>query len=57
VAFFINYFWLYPMCGIMAILNITLLYRKPYNEKPIFLIYISALFGLNIILLFNKYLV
>lgn len=56
-AVIINLLWVYPLCGIMAILHITLLYRKPYNEKPIFLIYISALFGLNIILLFNKYLV
>jgi len=50
-----NLLWVYPLCGIMAILHIALLYRKSYNEKPIFLIYISALFGLNIILLFNKY--
>jgi len=55
-ALIINLLWVYPLCGIMAIMHITLLYRKPYNEKPIFLIYISALFGLNIILLFNKYL-
>lgn len=54
-AVIINLLWVYPLCGIMAILHIVLLYRKPYNEKPIFLIYISALFGLNIILLFNKY--
>ncbi|MFZ1306822.1 MAG: UbiA family prenyltransferase [Ferruginibacter sp.] len=55
-AVIINLIWVYPMCGIMTVLHIVLLYRKPYNEKPIFLIYISALFGLNIILLFNKYL-
>lgn len=55
-AVIINILWVYPLCGIMAILHIILLYRKPYKEKPIFLIYISALFGLNIILLFNKYL-
>lgn len=54
-AVIINLLWVYPLCAIMAILHIVLLYRKPYNEKPIFLIYISALFGLNIILLFNKY--
>jgi 4-hydroxybenzoate polyprenyltransferase len=52
----INLLWVYPLCAVMAILHVALLYRKPYNEKPIFLIYISALFGLNIILLFNKYL-
>jgi len=55
-AVIINLLWVYPLCGIMATLHIALLYRKPYKEKPIFLIYISALFGLNIILLFNKYL-
>jgi 4-hydroxybenzoate polyprenyltransferase len=54
-AVIINLLWVYPLCAIMAILHIVLLYRKPYKEKPIFLIYISALFGLNIILLFNKY--
>jgi len=55
-ALIINILWVYPLCGIMAILHIALLYRKPYNEKPIFLIYIAALFGLNTILLLNKYL-
>jgi len=56
-AVIVNVLWVYPLCGVMAILHIVLLYRKPYNEKPIFLIYISALFGLNIILLFSKYLI
>jgi 4-hydroxybenzoate polyprenyltransferase len=54
-AVLINLLWVYPMCGFMALVHIVLFYRKPYNEKPVFLIYISALFGLNIILLFNKY--
>lgn len=55
-AVIINRLWVYPLCVMMALLHIALLYRNPYKEKPIFLIYISALFGLNIILLFNKYL-
>ncbi|MBL7701463.1 MAG: UbiA prenyltransferase family protein [Ferruginibacter sp.] len=55
-AAIIDLLWVYPLCGIMAFLHIALLYREPFNEKPVFLIYISALFGLNIILLFNKYL-
>ena len=55
-AVIINLLWVYPLCAIMTVLHIALLYRKPYNEKPIFIIYISALFGLNLILLFNKYL-
>jgi len=55
-AVIIHILWVYPLCGMMAIIHITLLYRKPYNEKPVFFIYISALFGLNIILLLNKYL-
>ncbi len=54
-ALIIHLIWVYPLCALMAVLHITFLYRKPYNEKPVFLIYISALFGLNIILLFNKY--
>lgn len=56
-AIIVNLSWVYPLCGVMAVLHIVLLYRKPYNEKPIFLVYISALFGLNIILLFSKYLI
>ena len=53
-AIILNKIWVYPLCGIMMLLHVRLLYRKPFNEKPVFLIYISALFGLNIILLFNK---
>jgi len=55
-ALIINLWWVFLLCGITTWLHIALLYRKPYNEKPVFLIYISALFGLNLILLFNKYL-
>jgi len=55
-AAIIHILWVYPLCGLMASIHIALLYRKPYNEKPVFFIYISALFGLNIILLLNKYL-
>lgn len=55
-ALIINLWWVLLLCGITAMMHIALLYRKPYNEKHVFFIYVSALFGLNIILLFNKYL-
>ncbi len=54
-ALIINLWWVFLLCVISAILHIVFLYRKPYNEKPVFLIYITALFGLNIILLLNNY--
>ena len=53
----INIGWVYLLCAFMAVMHIYFLYRKPYNEKLIFLVYISALFGLNIILLYGKYMV
>ena len=46
--------WLYPLNALMAIIHCYFLYRKPYDEKPVFLIYITALVSLNIILLFHK---
>lgn len=55
-ALIIGLVWVYPLCMLMAAAHIMLLYRKPYKEMPVFLVYISALFGLNIILLLQKYL-
>lgn len=42
--------WLYPLNFLMAVLHIWFLYKKPYDEKPVFMIYVSALFGLDIFL-------
>ena len=52
----ISIIWFYPLVILMAVLHCYLLYRKPYNEKPIFIVYISGLLGLEIILFFHKYL-
>jgi 4-hydroxybenzoate polyprenyltransferase len=55
-ALIINIIWLYPLALIMAGLHCYLLYRKPYNEKPVFMVYISGLVSVEIILFFQKYL-
>lgn len=42
----LNIWWLYPMVFLLLTAHLWLLYRKPYAEKPIFLIYILSVFGL-----------
>lgn len=44
--------WLFIPTLFMAFLHIYFLYQKPYIEKPVFLIYVSSLFGLAVFLLF-----
>ena len=51
----LNLYWLYPLNGLMAVLHIHLLFRKPYREKPVFLIYLSSLLALNVILFFHRF--
>jgi len=55
-AILINIIWFYPLVTLMAVIHCYLLYRKPYNEKPVFIVYISGLLGLEAILFFHKYL-
>lgn len=43
--------WLFIPNVLIALLHIHFLYKKPYDEKPIFLIFLSALYGLDIFLL------
>jgi 4-hydroxybenzoate polyprenyltransferase len=43
--------WLFIPNVFIAFLHIRFLYKKPYNEKPIFLIFVSALYGLDVFLL------
>ncbi|MFN8348764.1 MAG: UbiA family prenyltransferase [Spirosomataceae bacterium] len=52
----LDLWWLYPIIFTMMGLHIWFLYRKPYREKPIFLIYVSSIFGLNTFLIVSKYL-
>jgi 4-hydroxybenzoate polyprenyltransferase len=48
----INKLWLYPVGAIALCFHLWFLFREPFKEKPVFLIYISSLFGLAILLLF-----
>lgn len=43
--------WAYPLNAGALALHLWFLFKKPYNEKAVFLIYISALIALNIFLL------
>ena len=45
--------WVYPLLVLVTGVHIWLLYRKPYNEKPIFLVYVTALSSLDICLFFT----
>lgn len=44
--------FLYFLTGFMAALHCYFLYKKPYNETHVFLVYIAALSGLTVILIF-----
>lgn len=46
--------WLFIPNLFMAFLHIYFLYQKPYNEKPVFLIYVSSLYGLAVFLLYDS---
>jgi len=49
--------WVYPLILMMAFLNIRFLYAIPYNEKPIFVVFVSSIFALDIFLILNPYLI
>jgi geranylgeranylglycerol-phosphate geranylgeranyltransferase len=55
-AILINILWFYPLVLFVSLLHCYLLYRKPYNEKPVFVVYITGLVGLELVLFFHKYL-
>jgi hypothetical protein len=48
---FIGRWYLYAAVAVVAAVHLWLLYRKPYNEKPIFLVYVGGLLALDVILL------
>jgi 4-hydroxybenzoate polyprenyltransferase len=47
----LNINWAYPLNAIALVFHLWFLFRKPYNEKAVFLIYISSLIALNVLLL------
>lgn len=47
----LNIWWIYPINALMCTAHLWFLYKKPYSEKPVFLIYLSSLAGLCVLLL------
>lgn len=43
--------WVYPLMFLLAGLHTWLLYRQPYHEQWVFMVYLTALFGLDIFLI------
>lgn len=52
----LNIWWLFPIVFLLLVTHIWLLYRKPYAEKPIFMIYVSSIFGLIFFIMIKQYL-
>ncbi len=48
----INKLWLYPAGAIGLAFHLWFLFREPFKEKPVFLIYITSLLVLAVLLLF-----
>lgn len=49
-GFLLSIVWVYPLLLAVTVAHIWLLYRKPYDEKPIFLVYVTALLSLDVCL-------
>lgn len=52
-GFLLSVSWVWPLNLITATCHLYFLYRKPFSEKFIFLIFVSALFGLDVFLFFT----
>lgn len=52
-GYLLNIWWVWPINIGGAIAHIFFLYRKPFSEKMVFLILITALFGLDLFLFFT----
>ncbi len=50
----LNIYWVWPLNIMLAILHIYFIYKKPYNERPVFLVFLSGLIGLNILLFLSN---
>ena len=53
-AILLDLSWAYPLNVVMAGLHVYFLYRKPYDERWVFLILIGALGGLDLFLFWSK---
>ena len=42
--------WVYPLNALALVAHLFFLYRKPYDERWVFLVYVNALLGLDIFL-------
>lgn len=49
-AWLLGITWVYGLVAVVASTHLFFLYRKPYSEKPIFLIYVAALGSLSVLL-------
>jgi 4-hydroxybenzoate polyprenyltransferase len=47
--------WVLPLNLGAAALHVALLYRKPYDERWVFLVYVGSLFGLDFLLFLGRY--
>ena len=52
-AYLLGIQWLYPCVALLALIHVWLLYAAPYNEKPIFLTYVTSIFALDVFLFFS----
>lgn len=46
--------WVLPLNAGAAVAHVVLLYRRPYDERWVFLVYVGALYGLIFLLFFGK---
>ena len=46
----LNIYWAYPLVILSAILHVWFLYKKPYKEEPVFIVFLSGIFGLSVLL-------
>lgn len=46
----LNISWAYPLAILSALLHIWFLFKKPYKEAPVFLVFLSGIFGLSVLL-------
>jgi len=51
---FVNLLFVYILAGSMALLHVYFLYRKPYREAPVFVVYILSIWALIVILVFRQ---
>lgn len=50
-GFFLKNLWFFPLILITAVLHVWFLFKQPYKEKPVFLIYITGLTALCVLIM------